>query len=143
VVLQRRLRGDQARLAAELLRRTTLIAPVADRPEDERGDVHTDGLCRHGGEQVVEAFAQPGEDDVLLGREVPEERGRGDVGDRADVLDGGRIESPLGEEVQRRGLHGVTVRELLPLPAARRRIDLVRAAHRSSHLVPEPPGVSR
>jgi len=92
--------------------------------------------------QFVEPLRVVGEDDVLFGAEVPEERPPRNVGRGGDVVDRDRVETPLAE--QRQGRLFQVSRRALPVPleeielaeGAKRIGAAINAARRSRRTIP-------
>ena len=75
----------------------------------------------HGLPQPGQLDEVVGEEDVLLGGEVPEERPAGHVGFGGDIVDRHRVEAPLAEQPEGGGLEfgGRQPLPALPQPRAR------------------------
>ncbi len=64
-----------------------------------------------------------GEDEVLLGGEVPEEGGRGDLGGGRDLVDRGVLVALLGDQPVGLAPDGLAGLQLLPLAQRQRRLQ--------------------
>ena len=95
--------GEQELVVADdLPADACLLVEAADVLDDERAQrVERGGVGRPRLERLREVLLERevvGEEEVLLGREVAEDRALGDVGGGGDVRDRRRVVAPLGEE---------------------------------------------
>jgi hypothetical protein len=105
----------------DLGRREELLVSAGDEDVDHGGGQRPEDVDDRGARRALpdrrdelhEALLAPGEREVLLRREVVEDRLLGDVGGGRDLGDGDAVEAALGEEPAGRGGDGLASGALL------------------------------
>ena len=109
------------------------VAECLQGPTERRCRLEVLGLLRKELHELVAVASRAREDDVLLGRKVPEDRGGRDVAGLGERVDQGAVEGMSGEKTQALALDRRPELGLLALkPRGRRGHDFIIALLRAS-----------